>query len=338
MKPSIRSCNALTTLPKVLVAAALAFATFALPGQADAKDPKDYKFALALGWSEGESGQHLLRGYKDAVKKLGGTLTVVDAAYDAKRQSDQIDALVKTKPDALFVSASDPAAIAPAVRRAIEAGIPVFASDSLIPGTPVTSTAMSNNFGMGAYTAEYIAKRLGGKGNIALVDLPANETWDMRAQGLYWALTRYPDIKVVATWSYNSTGNMTARQGVETLLTGNPKLDAIWCAWDGAAMEGGLAIKAAGRQGIFTTGIDGGKQVFTALKAETGVALSMAQTFYEMAYLNVSYAHQFIAGKKVPRIVITPVYAVTKGDLPAAIPDDYDIPGNGERLGWKRAL
>ena len=193
-----------------------------------AAEEKTYKFALSLGWTEGESGQHLDRGYRDAVASLGGELTVADASYDAKRQSDQIDAFVQSKPDALFVTASDPAAIAPAVKRAIDAGIPVFAADSLIPGVAVTSTAMSNNFGMGEYSARFIAEQLGGKGKIALVDLPANETWDLRAHGLRWALRQYPEIEIVGTWSYNSTGATTPRAGVESLLTAHPDIQAIW--------------------------------------------------------------------------------------------------------------
>ena len=323
----------------ILAAVAVATVLFAagLVSPAVAQQ-QNYKFALSLGWSEGESGQHLLHGFQEAVKKMGGTLTSADAGYDAKRQSDQIDAFIQSKPNAIFVTASDPAAIAPAVKRAIDAGIPVFAADSLIPGVSVTTTAMSNNFGMGAYTAQFIAEKLGGKGNIALVDLPANETWDLRADGLRWALQQYPDIKVVGVWSYNSTGATTPRQGVESLLTSHPDVQAIWCAWDGAAMEGALALRAAGKEGVFTTGIDGGKQVFTHLNAGTGVALSLAQSFYEMAYVDVFYAHELLAGRKAPRVVITPVYAVTKELLKGTIPDDYDVPGRATALGWRRVL
>ncbi len=301
------------------------------------------QFALSLGWSEGESGQHIAHGFKDAVAKYGGTLTVADAAYDAKRQSDQIDAFIKAKPSALFVSASDPAAIAPAVKRAVDAGIPVFAVDSLIPGVLVATTALSNNFGMGAYMLDFIAQKLGGKGKIAVIDLPANETWDLRADGMYWELQQYPNIEVVGKWSYNSTGAATPRQGADGLITAHPDIQAMWCAWDGAAIAGALSAHAAGKDAIFTTGIDGGRQVFNAMVATQpgagGVALTMAQTFYTMAYVDVFYAHEVLQGHKAPRIVITPVYAVTQDMLKGhPIPDNYDVPGEAEKLGWKRVL
>lgn len=310
--------------------------------QAQAQENSPH-FAVSLGWTEGESGQHLERGFKDAVAKYGGTLTIADAAYDAKRQSDQIDAFIKAKPSALFVTASDPAAIAPVLKRAIDAGIPVFAADSLIPGALVTTTAMSNNFGMGVYMLDFIAQQLHGKGNIAVIDLPANETWDQRADGMYWELQQYPDIKVVGKWSYNSTGAATPRQGADGLITAHPDIQAIWCAWDGASIAGALAAHAAGKDNVFTAGIDGGRQVFNAMGATqpgvAGVALSMAQSFYTMAMIDVYYAHQVLEGHKAPRIVITPVYAVTQDMLKGhPIPDNYDVPGQAEKLGWKRAL
>jgi ribose transport system substrate-binding protein len=322
--------------------AALALAlALSVGSQAFAQDAP--KFALSLGWSEGESGQHLLNGFKDNVAKIGGTLTVADAAYDSKRQSDQIDAFIKAKPRALFVTASDPAAIAPAVKRAVDAGIPVFAADSLIPGVSVTTTAMSNNYGMGVYMLDFIAAQLHNKGKIAVIDLPANETWDLRADGMYWELQQFPDIKVVGKWSYNSTGATTPRQGADGLITANPDIDAMWCAWDGASIGGALSARAAGKDNIFTVGIDGGRQSFNAMAAQTssggGIALSMAQTFYTMAATDVFYANEFLHGNKAPRIVITPVYAVTPDMLKGKpIPDNYDVPGVAEKLGWKRAL
>jgi ribose transport system substrate-binding protein len=64
----------------------------------------------------------------------------------------------------------------------------------------------------------------------------------------------------------------------------------------------------------------------------------MAQSFYEMAYLSVFYAHQYKAGKKAPRTIITPSYAVVQSMLTKGIPDDFDVPGRAAKLGWTRAL
>jgi len=303
---------------------------------------QSYNFAVALGWTTYESGRHLQHGYLDSIARLGGNPTVTDAGFDPKKQSDQIDSFIASKPDALFVSPADDAAIAPAVQRALAAGIPVFVADSLIPGTPVTCSVLSDNFGMGYYTADWMAKKLGGKGNVATVSLPQNESWDERTLGMKLAFSQYPGINVLSNWAYAMAGSVTPRQAVDNVLTQHADLDAVWCAWDGAGVEGALAVKAAGRgDKVFLTSIDGGKQTFEYLKSNTPLKLSLAQTFYEMCYLNVFYAHELLAGRKVPRTVISPVYAVTPEMLSGGSLDKfdtYDQPGQDKALGWTRVL
>jgi ribose transport system substrate-binding protein len=296
-------------------------------------------FCASLGWTVWESGRHIVNGYKDAVERLGGQLTIADANYDVKKQADQILAFVEAKPTAIFITPADAAAISPAVQQAVASGIPIFIGDSYVPNVTVTSTAMSNNFGLGAYPAQYIADQLGGKGKVALVSLPSNESWDQRTLGAKSVFTRYPDIQIVSEIAFALGGSTTPRQVVDQILTANPELDAIWCAWDGAASEGTLAIRAAGRD-VMITGIDGGQQSFEYIKADTPFKLTMAQSFYEMAYMNAFYAQEVAAGRGAPRFVITPTYAVTKASLDPldAIPDTYDIPGEAAKLGWNRVL
>ena len=90
---------------------------------------------------------------------------------------------------------------------------------------------------------------------------------------------------------------------------------------------------------IIITGIDGGKQAFEYIKAGTSLKITMGQSLYEVSWLNVFYAHQFLAGNPVPRIVISPVYPVTHDHLKDIdIPDDFDKPGRAQELGWVRAL
>lgn len=301
-----------------------------------------YKFCVSMGWLENESGQRLKYGFESAFKEFGNTdVTYTDANYDPKKQSEQIDAFIKMRPDAIFITPSNPTAITPAVKKAIEAGIPVFTSDSIVPGAAVTTSICSCGFSMGAYSAQYIVDQLNGKGEIGVIDLPAHEGWDIRYRGLQWVLEQNPGIKVVAKWSWDSTGQVTPRQAVDNMLTAHPEkgsIDAIWCAWDGAAMEGALAITSAGRENeMFTTGIDGGKQAFEYIKSGTPFKLSMAQSLYTMSYMAVYYANQYLEGKIVPRFIISPVYAIAKEDLEGIEnPENYDIPGVEKEFGWKR--
>ncbi|MEW6578041.1 MAG: sugar ABC transporter substrate-binding protein [Chloroflexota bacterium] len=296
--------------------------------------------AVSLGWQENESGQRFTQGYKAAFEELGWESKFANANYDPKLQSEQIDAFVKDGPDALFVTCSDPVGITQAVNRAIDAGIPVFLADCYIAGVAATTSIASNNYGMGMYTMEYIAQQIGGKGKVGMIGLPNNETWDLRELGARYVLQNYPEIEI-DYWAYDSTGAVTPRQAIENMLTANPPgtLDAIWCSWDGAAMEGDLAAREAGRANeIIFTGIDGGERAFEQIQSGGAFKLTMAQSIYWMSYMGVKYAQDYLNGAKVPRFVVAPVYAVDKETLDA-VPSgvnavDYDIPGMEVQLGW----
>ncbi len=344
----------------LLIAIAAVFFTSCGGGDAEEKEPAEvsqtvkaeenslekdsYKFCVSMGWAENESARKFKEGWEAGFEEFFGSKADVvwaDAAYDGKKQSEQIDAFARMNPNAIFVTASDPASITPAVKKAAEAGIPVFAADSYLSGAGVTTTVMSNNFGMGESGAQYIASKLNGKGNIAMIDLPANETWDMRTQGCLWGLKQNPEIKLVTSWSYDSAGSVSPRQAVDNILTANPKkgsIDAIWCAWDGAATEGALAIEAVGRENeMFTIGIDGGEQAFEYVK-NTCMSMTFAQSCWEMSYMGVYYAKELLSGNKVPRIIASPVYIVTE-DMLDEINDDYDHNNKAQlELGWTRDL
>ena len=295
--------------------------------------------AVSLGWQENESGQRFTQGYEAAFKELGWKYTISNANYDPKLQSEQIDAFIKLNPKALFVTCSDPVGITQAVQRAVDAGIPVFTADCNIAGIKQITSIVSNNYGMGLYTMRYIADKIGGKGKVGMIGLPNNETWDLRELGARYVLTNYPGIELVY-WPYDSTGAVTPRQAIENMMTANPDLVAIWCAWDGAAMEGALAAQQAGKNDIIFTGIDGGQRAFEQIQSDGPFKLSMAQSIYWMSYKSVMYAKDYAEGKKVPRFMAAPVYAADKELLDAVSPSlgvnswDYDIPGNEVKLNW----
>lgn len=306
----------------------------------------DNHFAVSLGWQENESGQRQTQGFEVAFEDFGVVARDVlysNANYDPKLQSEQIDAFIQTNPRALFVTPSDPAGITQAVNRAIDAGIPVFVADAFIAGAPAVTSIASNDFGMGVHSMRWMIEQIGGEGKIAMVDLPNNEAWDLRGQGAMFELSKHPDVELVAKWSYDTTGAVSPRQAIENMLTANPsgQLDGIWSAWDGAAMEGALAIEAAGREGeIITTGIDGGEYAFSIMRNSEVFGLTMAQSIYYMSYVSVQYAMDHLDGKTVPRFIVAPVYAVTRDVLEGAPEDayNYDIPGVAETYGWVPTL
>ncbi|GAB5469304.1 MAG: sugar ABC transporter substrate-binding protein [Rhodospirillales bacterium] len=303
------------------------------------KSPKDYRFGISIPFSGLDAYQNLIAGYEAAMEQLGGEVTIVEANYDVKKQADQIATLVSSGVDALIVLPTDPAGVSNAVQAAVAAGMPTFCTNAYVPGATVVSTSIHDGFGMGETSARYLAERLGGKGKIGIITLPLNEGWATRTMGMEFALRDYPDIEVVAEWPFDATLKVTARDAVDNMLTAHPDLSAIWASWDGAAIEATLAMRAAGRDDMFVTGIDGGRQAFEYIKAGTQFVFTVAQSFFQESYYSVYFAHQYLGGRPAPRFVINSAYAVTQESLENLSVEEaamYGRFGKAREFGWQR--
>jgi ribose transport system substrate-binding protein len=71
----------------------------------------------------------------------------------------------------IILNAADSKSIAPAVRKAKQAGVIVIAMDVSAEGG-VDATVMSNNVEAGRQAGEYIVDRLKGKGDVVIINGP----------------------------------------------------------------------------------------------------------------------------------------------------------------------
>ncbi len=303
------------------------------------KDPKDFRFGVSIPFSGLDAYQHLIQGYEAAVNDLGGDVTIVEANYDIKKQADQIATMVASGVDAVCVLPIDPAGISTAVQAAVESGTPVFSTNSYVPYATTASTSIHDGYGMGAATARYLVNRLGGQGKIGIITLPLNEGWATRTMGMEFVVQQYPDIEIVTEWPFDATLKVTAREAVDNMLTAHPELNAIWASWDGAAIEATLAMRSAGRDDMFVTGNDGGRQAFEYIQGNTQFEYTVVQSFFQESYHSIYFAHEVLQGRPAPRIVINKTYGCGREDLEGVDLDsiaDYDRFGRAEEIGWER--
>lgn len=287
--------------------------------------------AVSLGWMENASGQRQKFAFEEAFKNYGITdYDIVDANYDAKKQSEQIEAFIAKKPDALFITPSDPVGIAEAVAKAANSGIKCFCSDGYVPGADVACSVMFDNYAGGKATMEYLAERLiqqypSGDIVIGMITLPSNEGWDAREHGAKYVLSqeKYSRIQVKYEWPWDSTGAVTPTDTISSWIAADTakEIKAIWCAWDGAAFEG-LAVTTSSRPEIVYTGSDGGEECFKKMQQyPEQFVMTLAESVYAMPTQLVGYALDSLEGNRIPRIVMSPGYGITS-DM---ILDVYDI-------------
>jgi ribose transport system substrate-binding protein len=253
-------------------------------------------------------------GAEAEAKKIGATVLLEDANHDVGKQSDEIDDFIQKQVDLILLNAVDSAGIAPAVKRAVDAGIPVVAVDVGADGG-VAATVASDNVAAGRLVCQYMSDRLKGQGNIAIVDGPPVTAVIDRVKGCKEVLTQHPGLKVVST----QVGTGDRDKGLElgtSILTANPHLDAIFAINDPTALGVALAAQQAKRTDFFIVGVDGSPDAVAALKQKGIFSATSAQSPYDIARTGVQIGEKVVAGQKLSVTNIkVPVSLVTQANV-----------------------
>ena len=243
------------------------------------------------------------------VKEAGGAdakTLVMSGDYDLGKQSTQFDNFIQAGVDLIIVSAVDSKAVGAAVKRAQAAGIPVVAIDNTADNAQATIT--TDNVTAGKQACQYIADKLGGKGNLIIVNGPPVSGVIDRVNGCKQVLADHPDIKILSD-NQNGIGTREGGLNVTTaLLTAHDQVDAIFTINDPSAIGADLAAKQLKRKGIVITTVDGSPDIEAALKEKTQIEASSAQLPAELAGAAVNAGVKLLNGEKLaePSILVAP--------------------------------
>jgi len=229
---------------------------------------------------------------EEQAKLFGVETTVLNANYDSATQLSQVETLLQRKVDAIVINPTDSVALIPAAEAAYKAGVPFVCVDRNVETNHISMNIESDNYMAGKLCAEYIAKRLNGRGKIAILlgTLGINVTRD-RTNGFIDEINKYPEIKIVA----QQTGNFNMAEGMsvaESILTAHPDLDAIYSENDPMALGAVQAIKQLGyKKDIFIVSIDGAPNALEVVKNGGYIAMTVAQQPRKMTILGTTIAY-----------------------------------------------
>lgn len=139
---------------------------------------------------------------KDAMgahaKEKNVELIVNDAQRTAEKQVQQVETFISQKVDAIILNPCEVEASSPAIAKAKAAGIPIINVNSETSATP-DGFVGSKDEQAGEIAMEQIAKLLGEKGNVVMIDGYMGQAAQIkRAIGAKNILTKYPDIRILA--------------------------------------------------------------------------------------------------------------------------------------------
>lgn len=268
---------------------------------------------------------------EQAAKDIGGEkvkVLIASADNDLNKQFQQIDDFIAAGAQIIVLNAADSAGIAPAVRRAKEAGVIVIASDVTAEGG-MDATMTSNNYQAGYIVAKYIAERLNGKGNVvAIVGDPVSASLD-RKKGFDDAMSEYPNINVLSDTQNGKGRRELSMILMSDLLTAFPDIDAVWGVNDPTALGAELAIKQARRDDeMFVVGVDGSPDAVQSMKQPDSIfAATAAQDPWYMAYHAVEVGWEIMNGNPPKqKTELIPVQLITREDVLAGEYNGWDVP------------
>src|SRR4051812_40037953 len=228
-------------------------------------------------------------------KALGYQTSVASHDDDPNKQSELIDAAISRKAKAIVLdNAGADASIGP-VRKAKDAGIPVFLIDREINATGIaTAQIVSNNSQGAGLGGQQFVKATGGKGRyVELLGKESDTNAGVRSKGYNDVLSQYPDLKKVAKQSAN-WDQQEAFTKMETIIQRNRNIDGVIAGNDTMALGAVAALKSAGLTGkVKVVGFDGSPDAVSAIK-DGSMDATVLQPAAQIAEMAVQQADQMI--------------------------------------------
>ena len=258
-----------------------------------------------------ESMNEKAKTYPESVQ-----LQFEDARADVVKQLSQVESFIGQKVDAIVVNPVDTAATKRITEAAVKAGIPLVyvnrrPDDQNLPQG--VATVASDDFEAGRMQMQYLADKLGGKGDIVILlgDLANNSTIN-RTKGVKEVLAKYPDIKVdqeqTGIWLRDKAMTLT-----NDWITQGRQFDAVVSNNDEMAIGAAMALKQAGvaKGSVLIAGVDGTPDGVRAVE-KGELVLSVFQDAKGQAYGSVDTAMKMINKEPVEQAVWVPFQLITQ--------------------------
>lgn len=260
----------------------------------------------------------MIDGMKEEAEALGVELTVHDGKYQAQPQIDAIDTLITQGVDAIILSANDPAALQPSVDKAKEAGIKVVAANVEMQNTDAFVSLVEKDYGLtgGEIAGKYIAEKMGGEAEVAILTFTQVPAVIQRAEGLKEGILKHaPNAKVVT--EVEASTREAGLKAIENVLQTNPNLNVVVGINDDAVLGGYEAMMAAQRTGddVCLVGLDAVDEAIAKVK-EGGIYRGTVDIDpFGSGKLILNTTKKVLEGETMSEMIKFPMVPVTKENI-----------------------
>lgn len=254
---------------------------------------------------------------KQRAEELGYAATILDSQNNTDKEAAHFENIIAGGYKAILFNPTDADGSVSNVRRAKDAGVPVFCIDREINTTDAaTSQILSDSYSGCVALGQNFVEQVGEEAQYAeLLGLLGDNNTHNRSKGFHSVVDRYPGLKMVAQQSAGFDRTM-GLEVMESILQANPDINAVFCGNDAMAMGAYQALVAAGKADkVKVFGFDGADDV-VRLIAEGKIAATGMQFPKTMARTAAEYADQWLKGKRdFPQKVPVGVELVTRANV-----------------------
>ena len=250
---------------------------------------------------------------KSEVAKHGYDVIIVDGDRNVQKQANQIDDFLTKGVAAIVLNPCDRISTGAAIKKANEAGVPVFTCDlkCVAEGAEVVSHVGSDNLQGGKLAGEAMIEALGEKGGkVLVVHFPQANSCQLRVQGFKEdkrSQPRQETGKILVVSELDGGGVRDEGYKVtEDTLQAHPDLTGIFAINDPSALGARAALEKAGKQDqVKIVAFDGQPEGKQAIK-EGRIYADPVQFPDKIGTKTVELILSYFNGEEVPAEVLIP--------------------------------
>ncbi|HEX6737976.1 MAG TPA: substrate-binding domain-containing protein [Vicinamibacteria bacterium] len=312
MKTPTRSCLVLVTAMAVGCSGGPKEAPGASPGAA--AGPGKRVIGVTLLTQTHDFFKDLEGGLREEAKARGFDLVITACEMDPAKQASQIEDFVAQKVSAILAAPCDSDAIVAHLGGPEKAGIPVFTADIAAHGGKVVSHVASDNVLGGKLAAQALAKHMGDKGKVIIIDHPTVASVQDRVKGFEEELKKHPGITIVGRPSSDGQRGK-AQSAMEDMLQAHRDLKGVFGINDDSALGATAALEAAGRKDVVVIGYDATPEAQRAIKSGGPLKADVIQYPVKIGRTSIEMIDRYLKGEKVPALVAVEVGVVDQEAL-----------------------
>lgn len=260
--------------------------------------------------------QIIKKGAEDAASNRGCIIEYNGPQTLNTKESLQIfDMGIAISVDGILTYVQEEKQYIPEIKKAIDAGIPVFTVDTDAVGSNRMAYIGTDNVEAGNAAGEQLVNLKGGKAKVGIIMAGNTATSQLeRVDGFKKYIAPYKDMKIVTIGSSNSDV-IEAELVAKKMLKEYPKINELYCTGsvDGiGAARAVVDLKKAGKVKIVC--FDDLPETLEYLKKDV-IQASIVQKPYQMGYDGVNLMMDKLEGKKVHGQFLMGIIVVSKDNV-----------------------